>query len=44
MESAGVLYMQITKMKLKSSVCSSCLEASFHSTQSLSISLLRLQE
>lgn len=45
MESTGALYMQVTEMKLKSVYSScSCLEASFRSTQSLSISLLRLQE
>lgn len=33
--------MQVIKIKLKSSVC--CLQASFHTTQPLRISLLQLQ-
>lgn len=40
-ESAGVLNMQVTKIKLKFSIC--FLGASFHSTQPLRISLLQLQ-
>lgn len=41
MESAGVLNTQVTKLKLKSSIC--FLGATFHSTQPLGISLLHLQ-